>query len=65
MSAMPPITPPTMAPIGVEDVLCDPIVGSGEVLGVEVEVGAVAAFWVAPGGRRTVDVPPAEGCWVT
>jgi hypothetical protein len=62
---MPPITPPTIAPMGVEDVLCEWIVGSGEVLGVEVEVGAALSFWVAPGGRRTVDVPLAEGCWVT
>jgi hypothetical protein len=54
-----------MAPMGVEDVLCEWIVGSGEVLGVEVEVGAALSFWVAPGGRRTVDVPLAEGCWVT
>jgi hypothetical protein len=60
---MPPIAPPTMAPIDVEDALCELIVGNvdEELLGLE--VGVVLAFWVAPGGRRTVAVPLAkEGC---
>jgi hypothetical protein len=45
--------------VDVEDVLCEPITGMEEPLGLEVEVDAALAVWVAPGGRL------AEACWVT
>lgn len=66
-TAIPPIDPPTMAPIGVEDFACGLVVGVCERLLLTVVVEDVwALFGVMPGGSRTpVTLRVYEGCWVS